>query len=95
MGLPADRLTEMSERSAQHLVHEFRERIGPRSKATEFVEPGKPSARIIEVANNWHAHLIVMGSHGRGKIGGLLLGSVSQEVFLSRILSRLDFRAHT
>ncbi len=79
-GIPADRLTEMSERVAKHLLATFRERTAAPSSVPEFAEPGKPASKIIEVATNWPADLIVMGSHGRGKIQGLLLGSVSQEV---------------
>jgi hypothetical protein len=46
------------------------------------LESGNPASKIIEVAKkkNWSADLIVMGNHGRGKIQGLLLGNVSQEV---------------
>ncbi len=81
-GFPADRLTEMSERTSEQLVRAFRERASTsmRSKVSEFVESGTPALKIIEVAKQWSADLIVMGSHGRGKIGGLILGSVSQAV---------------
>jgi len=76
-GVPADRLAEMSEHASKRLLATFWE---PTATHSEFVEPGEPASKIIEVANNWHADLIVMGSHGRGKVMGLLLGSVSQGV---------------
>jgi nucleotide-binding universal stress UspA family protein len=79
-GVTAERLAEMSEQAAKRLLATFRERKASRSDVREFVEPGKPASKIIEVANTWPADLVVMGSHGRGKIKGLLLGSVSQEV---------------
>lgn len=80
-GVPADRLAEMSEFAAKHFLATFRKPTATRrAVVSEFVEPGEPATKIIEVANNWHADLIVMGSHGRGKIQGLLLGSVSQGV---------------
>lgn len=78
--VPADTLAEMSERQAKVLLARFRERVAARSKVPEFLESGHPAAKIVDVAKNWPADLIVMGSHGRGKIGGLVLGSVSQEV---------------
>jgi nucleotide-binding universal stress UspA family protein len=34
--------------------------------ALEFVESGKPSAKIVEGAKIWPADLIVVGSHDRG-----------------------------
>jgi len=79
-GVPADRLAEASEHAAKRFLATFREPTATRSVVPEFVEPGDPATKIIEVANNWHADLIVMGSHGRGKIQGILLGSVSQGV---------------
>ena len=79
-GVNADKAAEMSERVGKRLLSEFRERAAFRSRVPEFLESGKPAAKIIEVAKNWSADLIVMGSHGRGKIPGILLGSVSQEV---------------
>jgi len=71
---------EMSEREAKRLLAKFEERHAARSSAPEFLELGVPAAKIIDAAKKWPADLIVMGSHGRGKIGGLFLGSVSQEV---------------
>lgn len=78
-GVTAETLMEISERTAKHLLATFRERTAS-SSVREFVESGKPASKIVEVAKKWPADLIVMGSHGRGKIQGLFLGSVSQEV---------------
>jgi nucleotide-binding universal stress UspA family protein len=79
-GVNADKAAEMSERVGKRLLSDFRERAALRSRVPEFLESGKPAAKIIEVAKNWSADLIVMGSHRCGKISGILLGSVSQEV---------------
>lgn len=79
-GVPADRLMEMSEQTAKRLVATFRASTAIPSHVREFIESGKPASKIVEVGKNWPADLIVMGSHGRGRIPGLLLGSVTQEV---------------
>jgi nucleotide-binding universal stress UspA family protein len=44
------------------------------------VEQGDPAAEILRVAQETHADLIVMGTHGRTGIGRLLMGSVAELV---------------
>lgn len=41
---------------------------------------GPPRSVILDEAESWGADLIVMGSHGYGRWGRFLLGSVSQSV---------------
>lgn len=47
--------------------------------STELVE-GEPKSQIIDIANEWHADMIVIGSHGRTGLSRFLMGSVSQAV---------------
>jgi nucleotide-binding universal stress UspA family protein len=49
-------------------------------QATSVVEQGDPKSKIIEHAMQWHADLIVLGSHGRTGLDRFLLGSVSEAV---------------
>lgn len=44
------------------------------------VAVGDVRERILDVAQNWHADMIVLGSHGRGSVGRFLLGSVAEFV---------------
>jgi nucleotide-binding universal stress UspA family protein len=41
---------------------------------------GSPARAILDKAEAWDANLIVVGSHGRGALGRLFFGSVSQKV---------------
>ncbi|CAI49108.1 UspA domain protein [Natronomonas pharaonis DSM 2160] len=41
---------------------------------------GQPADRIVEYADRTGCDLIVMGTHGRGGLGRLLLGSVAERV---------------
>ena len=93
--VPADTLAELSEQEAKRLLSEFRERAPARSKVAEFLESGNPGAKIVDVAKRWPADLIVIGSHGRGRIGGLLLGSVSQAVLSHASCPVMVVRART
>jgi nucleotide-binding universal stress UspA family protein len=79
-GVPADVMGSMAERDAKNLLSAFRERAPAKPAPLEFVELGKPSAKIVEGAKSWPADLIVVGSHGRGRVGSLVLGSVAEGV---------------
>jgi nucleotide-binding universal stress UspA family protein len=79
-GVSADKVSQMSEQEAKRLLAGFRTRAASRSGVPLFLESGKPASKVLAVAKNWPADLIVMGSHGRGTIKGIVLGSVSKEV---------------
>jgi nucleotide-binding universal stress UspA family protein len=49
-------------------------------KTREIVEAGDPKIRIVGHAANWHADLIVLGSHGWKGLSRFLMGSVSEAV---------------
>lgn len=50
------------------------------AKVKATVALGTPAVEILRHAARWKADLIVVGSHGRGTMGRLLLGSVAQKV---------------
>lgn len=83
-GLPADRISAMSELEGKRLLKKFGQGLsgqaGRLPHIREFLESGSPALSIIAVAKKWHADVIVIGSHGRGKVEGILMGSVSQDV---------------
>lgn len=50
---------------------------------TEVTEPkDSPARAILEMADEWKADLVVMGSHGRRGLDRIVLGSVSESVAL-------------
>ncbi len=49
-------------------------------KESTAVEHGDPKSKIIDIAAEWHADLIVLGSHGRKGLDRFLMGSVSEAV---------------
>lgn len=49
-------------------------------KVAAAVEDGDPKSKILDVAEEWHADLIVLGSHGRKGLNRFLMGGVSDAV---------------
>lgn len=43
-------------------------------------EEGRPSVKIVEYARDHDVDMIVMGTHGRGTVGRMFLGSVTENV---------------
>ncbi len=70
----------LAEQEGRKLLSAFRERAATTPPAFEFLEIGKPAAKIVEAANSWPADLIVIASHGREGVERLLLGSVAESV---------------
>lgn len=66
----ADRLLQQAARRAR------RAGLAPKT----LREWGDPAERIIAVAKREQADVVVVGRRGRGRLSGLLLGSVSQKV---------------
>lgn len=44
------------------------------------IRTGSPSEQIVDLATSEHADLVVMGTHGRGGVSRVLLGSVADRV---------------
>lgn len=49
-------------------------------KVGTFVEEGIPYAVILNVAKEWDADIIVLGTHGRTGISHLIMGSVAEKI---------------
>jgi nucleotide-binding universal stress UspA family protein len=47
---------------------------------TPALAEGDPKSKIIDVASEWNADLIVLGSHGRKGLDRFLMGSVAESV---------------
>jgi nucleotide-binding universal stress UspA family protein len=66
-------------KQAQILVAKAAEALSTHGfKATVVVKQGDPKSMIIDVATEWNADLIVLGSHGRKALDRFLMGSVSE-----------------
>jgi nucleotide-binding universal stress UspA family protein len=82
-GAPGGRVERMDQRragresAAQQLVLRGRQ---AGVNVSFLVWEGEPGPSIVEAAEAEGADLIVVGSHGRGRVGRFLIGSVSDHV---------------
>jgi nucleotide-binding universal stress UspA family protein len=72
-----DQVREHREQLARELVERGR---SAGIDVSFLIWTGDPGDMIIEAAEAEHADMILVGSHGRGAVGRLFLGSVSEHV---------------
>jgi nucleotide-binding universal stress UspA family protein len=79
-GVSAAELLARAEEDGKRLLAQFSARATLKGPPLEFVQAGKPATEIVKAAKDWPADIIVIGSHGRGGVGRVLLGSVAEGV---------------
>ncbi len=81
MGQSLNSLRKQWHERANALVTQTAERLAAAGiKAGTQVREGEPKTLIVEEASQWHADMIVLGSHGLQGAKRFLLGSVSNTV---------------
>jgi nucleotide-binding universal stress UspA family protein len=78
MVVPATNSVEQIAHGEQHL-QQFLTEAGVRDVKTHVME-GDPGHEIVKLAEQLHADLIVMPSHGRTGLAHVLIGSVAERV---------------
>lgn len=82
-------LRDIEQRLAERMPPEERNRF----RGTTDIITGPPAKAIVEYAETLASDLIVMGTHGRGGMAHLLLGSVAERVVRSAACPVLTVRA--
>lgn len=83
LGLPAATLAKRALEEAQGLAAKAArrlERLFPTWRIRSEAAAGRPAQVLLEKAEAWKPDLVVVGSHGRGRLRRLALGSVSFRV---------------
>lgn len=73
---PADRLSTVDER----LAHFCKEHLQAVERVIHKTVVGRPFLEIIRYAKEQQIDLIVLGTHGRGVLSHVLIGSVTERV---------------
>jgi nucleotide-binding universal stress UspA family protein len=80
----ADEMQQSEERGAQRSMDEteaaIKAVVPPNATIDRRTEMGDPAAMICSVARDLGVDVIVVGSHGKGFLSRVLLGSVSEHV---------------
>lgn len=72
---------ESQRQHAEKLVAKAAERLRARGlTVAEAAEQGDAKSKILDMAEEWHADLIVLGSHGRKGLGRFLMGGISDAI---------------
>jgi len=78
--MPRDELLAEAREHAAGVIAEWIPKLEPGPSAVTFSPEGLPAEEIVKAAQSWPADLIVIGSHGRGGLGRVFLGSVAEAV---------------
>ena len=73
-------LPELQAHEAKGLCQELLEEFGIDQTGRYLLPQGRPFFEIIQTARKEDVDLIVMGTHGRGAVAHMLLGSVAEKV---------------
>lgn len=72
---------ESQRQHAETLVAKVAERLRARGlTVAEAAEQGDAKSKTLDVAEEWHADLVVLGSQGRNALSRFLMGSISDAV---------------
>jgi nucleotide-binding universal stress UspA family protein len=70
---------ELTALAREHLEREIWPLL-PDATGGRVVRHGRPADAIAQEAAGWHADLVVVGSHGRGWLDRLVIGSVTEQL---------------
>ena len=93
--MPLDLRQTLEGAAREQLTARHAEHVGTLPLSSTDLLMGSPARRIVEHAKETNADLIVMGTHGRGGLEHLLLGSVAEKVIRTASCPVLTVREPT
>jgi nucleotide-binding universal stress UspA family protein len=94
-GVPPARLLAELRSEGHELLAAAAARIGSTPPPWQFLREGKPPEEIVAAAQEWSADLIVVGTHGRGGLSRIVLGSTAESVLRQALCPVVVVRPHT
>lgn len=74
-----DLLLELRD-SGLNILKVHRRMLPSSLEVEEMLIEGDAASQIVAAADSWHADLILMGTHGRGRLAQFLVGSTAESV---------------
>jgi nucleotide-binding universal stress UspA family protein len=71
---------EAYERRSREIFVRFAARFKAVAEEDRVVRSGVPAETIVEEASTWHADVLVVGSHGKGWVDRILVGSTTERL---------------
>lgn len=79
-GPPADEMLRIMREEAEELLRVASMEASACPPSHRFVREGSPGPEVCASAREWGAEMIVVGTHGRGGLSRLLMGSTAEAV---------------
>ena len=73
-------MMNIQEEASKNLFKRISEEYGDAIKFTKFIRVGRAQDEILAAAEEFHADLIILGTHGRTGLDHFISGSVSESV---------------
>lgn len=87
-----EQLIDDQERSGETLVQQLVKRLPAGIDAEPLLREGAPAETIVATAQEWQAGLIIIGTHGRGGLERLVVGSTAEAVLRAATCPVLTIR---
>ncbi len=88
-----EQVLEEQQQVGETFVEGLVDRLPAGIAAEVLLREGAPAATIVAAAKEWHAALIVIGTHGRGGMERLVVGSTAEAVLRAAACPVLTIRA--
>lgn len=80
LAFTARELDAFMRQRAEEVFATARAQFPPHVRVQRLLREGEPGSEIVASASEWEADLVVMGTHGRGRLATFLLGSTAEAV---------------
>jgi nucleotide-binding universal stress UspA family protein len=73
-------IMSIQEEASTHLMTRLTKTAGKDTKLHTFKKIGNPKEEILSTAEEWHADMIILGTHGRTGLDHFLSGSLAESI---------------